>query len=153
MLVGPGRRSGRRRRRGGAADPRGSPRRREWSYASRDDGGGAGGDLPRPGPGLGTDGTRTALGAIGSGIELQVRAEAEFKKPVDLAFPVPPEALAATGGKPEDAFFHVYRRVETASGAVFFQNLDWAKVECPGGASSCPDSEKKVVTSSFPWRG
>ena len=88
----------------------------------------------------GTRRCRTSPGRrSGSGIKIEAPTQPTFQKEVDLAFPVPAEALAATGGKPEDAFFYVYRRVETASGAVFFQNLDWAKVECPGGAASCAD--------------
>jgi hypothetical protein len=90
---------------------------------------------------------------LGSGLKIEAPSKPEFEKEVDLKFPVPAEVMTATGGKPEEAFFYVYRRVELASGAVYFQNLDWAKVECPGEAASCADSEKQVVSASFPWSG
>jgi hypothetical protein len=93
---------------------------------------------------------------LGSGIRIDAPTSPNFKKEVDLVFPMPSDVLSATaaeGKTAADAFFYVYRRVEGPNGAVFFQTLDYAQVECPGGAATCPDADKKVVTASFPFLG
>jgi hypothetical protein len=93
---------------------------------------------------------------LGSGLRVDAPSKPSFKKEVDLVFPMPSDVLSATaaeGKTAADAFFYVYRRVEGPNGAVFFQTLDYAQVECPGGAASCADDDKKVVTASFPFPG
>jgi hypothetical protein len=83
---------------------------------------------------------------LGSGLRVDAPSKPSFKKEVDLVFPMPSDVLSATaaeGKTAADAFFYVYRRVEGPNGAVFFQTLDYAQVECPGGAASCADDDRE----------
>src|SRR6185436_14731313 len=93
---------------------------------------------------------------FGSGLTIQADRETHFKKEIDLAFPLPNFADAPADKRPprpEDAFYHLYRRLEGPNGSVMFEVIDTGKVECPNGATSCPDADKKVVTASYPFTG
>lgn len=123
--------------------------------------------FPGQAPGLGQDAAGVPLAKIGSGVELKSEQKPSFKKPVDLAFPVPPEAFAAAQAEGLDEkvpYFYVVRRIEgpCATGAtscpasersVAYQTIDHAFVECPVGKPTCAAEEKKVVTASWPFGG
>ena len=120
-------------------------------------------------PDLGTGSGGQPLAHLAGGLEITSEDTPTFKKPIDLAFPLPdftavPEEDRPPADKPEDAYYYVVRRVEgpCADGTdtcdvserkVLFETIDHAFVECPDEQETCEASEKKVVTASYPFSG
>lgn len=90
-------------------------------------------------PDFGTDGSGQPLGQIGAAFGIRSSEQPEFKKEIDLVFPVP-------DGATEDAFFYVYRRLEGPGGKIGFETLDHAFIEGSG-------DDARVVSASPPFRG
>ena len=114
-------------------------------------------EILREKPDLGQDDTGKPLATFGAGLKLESSAFANFKKEAKLAFPVPEAVRTATGGKPEDAFFYVLRRLAgpcsngrqecpEAERPVAYETLDFGRIEGEG-------SKARIVTQSYPFTG
>jgi hypothetical protein len=95
-----------------------------------------------------------AVTGFGAGIQWTVSdPNVQFKKEVDLAYPVPaiPAAAAAKGYTNENAFFYIFRRMKVGENAdhtpqYAFRAIDEAKIEGTG-------ADARVVTKSPPFTG
>ena len=98
-------------------------------------------------PDLGRGADDKPLAHMAGGLKITSKDEPSFSKPIDLAFPVPAEALAAAQAHSQDEtapYFYVVRRLEgpcedgsdtcaAADRKVLFQTIDHAFAECRSG--------------------
>ena len=100
-------------------------------------------------PNFGNDGSGRPVAHLASGIRITSADKPQFAKEAHLAFPIPDFTSVPSDQRPahpEDAVYHVVRRIEGPSGQFVYQTLAHASLQGDGPA-------RRVVTESPPFSG